>query len=616
MPVQFCLRLITLPALCALLLQLPQPLLAQARLNQTSRTPLCSRENSVEVIRQQIDLSRAFDNPVRRIAVLIRGADLLWSLQPEKARTIFTEAFELAVKHEVAKLEESKNGQGPRLLIEAADQRFVVIHATAKRDPVLAKGLMSRIIKADLQTLPSGPVSDPTNAVLVAQRILSSATQMVQVDPAIAIDFARSSLRYPASSMLARFLYALASTNQPAADAFYEQALAVYGNRPMREFLYLTTYPFGFRSSGDTPVFGFYDDIVPVNFKPSTSLQRRFVQALLSRAQQALETPLDQADNFNDFPGLGHIAQALLRIEPEVSSTLPDLHPEVIQAREKILVSLPLETQGKLRPPENNSTSGPAKTFAERIDDAEKTANPNRRLQSLVSTILSASIKEELDLILAAIEKVDDAQIRAILREWLYFSRAQNAIKNRQMEDAETLTSRVELIEPRVYLRTEIAKELLKVEETQPRGREVLEQTIGEISKGPKTIYSARALLTAANTYSKIDLNRSISVLTLAVEMVNKLEAPDFESSEPTLIKEIRGKEFRRLVRFYMPGLDPESALREFAKADFDVALSQANSFSDKFQRAMTTLSVVEVCMKRTPDPLPAKNRDTRSAHP
>ena len=313
---------------------------------------------------------------------------------------------------------------------------------------------------------------------------------------------------------------------------------------------------------------------------------------------------------------MGHIAQALLRIEPEVSSAFPDLLPEIVQAREKILVSLPLETQGKLRPPENNTTTSPAKSFTERIEDAEKIANANKRLQIIVTTILSASTKEDLDVVVGAIEKVDDAPIRAILKDWLYFSRAQNAIKERRLEDAETLTSRVELLEPRAYLRTEIVKELLKAEESQSRAREGLEKVISEIGKGPKSVFAARILLTAANVYLTIDRNRAISVLTLAIEAVNKLEAPDFAGSDPTLVKEIRGKEFRRLARFYIPGLDPESALRELAKVEFDVALSEAGMFSDKFQRAMTTLSVVEICMQKTPDPLPAKNRDSRSAHP
>ncbi len=582
-------------------------LTAQSLIAQTAKPSLCSRENAVETIRQQIDLTKTFDNNVRRITVLTRAADLLWPLQPNNARTTFSDAFELAVQQEKEKL-----GQSSGLLMETPDQRFVVLRAIAKRDAALAKKLMAQIVKADL---PTRPTPDSTSDVLIAQRLLTTASQMLTVDQATALEFARASLRYPASYILARFLYELAAINQPAADSFYEQALMVYGDRPMREFLYLATYPFAFRSSGDTPVFGFYNDVVPASFKPNSSLQRHFVQTLLRRSHQALEVPLDQGDNFNDFPGTGHIAQVLLRVEPEVSTALPDMLPEVIQAREKLLVSLPLETQGKLRPPESSATPAPSRTFDEQIEQAEKLSNPDKRYQLIVSAILSTSKTEDPEAVLRAVDKIDDAQVRSTLKDWLYFNRAQQAIKEKRMEDAETLTSKIEMLEPRAYLRTEIAKELLSASETQSQAREVLEQAISEASKAPKSVAAIRMLFTASNLYLKTDLNRSISVLTTATETANQANELDFQSGDQAITKEIRGKGFRRLVRFYVPGLDPESALRELAKVDFDVALSQATAFTDKFQRAMTTLSVVEVCLQKTLDTSKSKSKKLSSDH-
>ncbi len=600
-----------LAVFCALLL-VPLPLFAQTL--QTSKPSLCTRENAIETIRQQVDLAKTFDNNVRRIAVLIRAADLLWPLQLDKARTIFGEAFDMAVQHEKEKSEQSKGVQPPRLLMEAPDQRFVVIRTVAKRDSALAKKLMAQIVKADLPTQIERPASDSTNDVLIAQRLLTSATQMLSVDSAAAMEFARTSLRYPASHVLTRFLYVLASVNQRAADSFYEQALGVYGNRPMREFLYLATYPFAFRSSGDTPVFGFYNDVVPDNFKPNSSLQRRFVQTLLRRSHQALEVPLDQGDNFNDFPGLAHIAQVLLRIEPEVNTSLPDMLPELIQTREKLLVSLPLETQGTLRTPDNNASPAPApsKNFEEQIEQAEKLSNVDKRYQFIVTAILSVSKKEAPEVVLRAIDKIDDAQVRDVLKDWLHFNRALDAIKDKRMEVAETLTSKIGMLEPRAYLRTQIAKQLLNTTETQSHARELLEQAIAEVSKTPNTVAAIQTLFNASNLYLKTDLNRSISVLITAIEIINQIDALDFQTGDQTIVKEIRGRGFRRLVRFYVPGLDPESALRELAKVEFDVALSQATALTDKSQRAMATLSVVEICVEKASDQQRQKTKATR----
>ena len=590
-----------LATFCALLL-VPLPLFAQT--DQMSKPSLCTRENAVETIRQQVDLAKTFDNNVRRIAVLIRAADLLWPLQPDKARTIFGEAFDMAVQHEKEKPEQSKGVQTSRLLMEAPDQRFVVIRTVAKRDSALAKKLMAQILKADLPTQTERQASDSTNDVLIAQRLLTSATQMLPVDSATAMEFARTSLRYPASHVLARFLYVLASVNQRAADSFYEQALGVYGNRPMREFLYLATYPFAFRSSGDTPVFGFYNDVVPDNFKPNSSLQRRFIQTLLRRSHQALEVPLDQEDNFNDFPGLAHIAQVLLRVEPEVNTSLPDMLPELIQTREKLLVSLPLETQGTLRRPDNDASPAPApsKTFEEQIEQAEKLSNVDKRYQFIVTAILSVSKKEATEVVLRAIDKIDDAQVRDVLKDWLHFNRALDAIKDKRMEEAESLTSKIGMLEPRAYLRTQIAKQLLNTTETQSHARELLEQAIAEVRKAPNTVVAIQTLFNASNLYLKPDINRSISVLITAIEIVNQVDELDFQTGDQSIVKEIRGRAFRRLVRFYMPGLDLESALRELAKVEFDVALSQATALTDKSQRAMATLSVVEICVEKASD--------------
>ena len=47
-----------------------------------------------------------------------------------------------------------------------------------------------------------------------------------------------------------------------------------------------------------------------------------------------------------------------------------------------------------------------------------------------------------------------------------------------------------------------------------------------------------------------------------------------------------------------MPGLDPERALREMAKIDADTALSQSSALTDKFQRAMATPGIAEVCLE------------------
>ena len=208
--------------------------------------------------------------------------------------------------------------------------------------------------------------------------------------------------------------------------------------------------------------------------------------------------------------------------------------------------------------------------------------------------------------VIRGIDKISDSNVRTDLQEWFYFIRAGTAIKDRDFDAAEKLVSKVEGLEQRAYLHTEIAKGLLNRTATQTHGREVLEQAITEAKKIGVSIFAARTFLTASHLYAWIDLSRSVEVLADAVNCVNRLEAPDFVSDDHSIEKtpERKGRGGRYggeyELRFYMPGFDPETAFREMAKFDLDTALSQSSGLTDKFQRAMSTLGVVEVCLQQT----------------
>jgi hypothetical protein len=123
------------------------------------------------------------------------------------------------------------------------------------------------------------------------------------------------------------------------------------------------------------------------------------------------------------------------------------------------------------------------------------------------------------------------------------------------------------------------------------------------------TIFAARTLLTASNLYARIDLGRSISVLGEAINCINHIEVSDFSLGDQTLVKTVkrRSNAGRFVMGFPMPGLDPETAFREMAKIDFDDTLSQTSAITDKFQRAMTTLALADVCLQQQPRETPKK---------
>lgn len=577
---------------------------AQSAASATMASSLCSRENALEIIQQQAALTRTFNDPVQRIAVLDRAADMLWPYMPDKARATFTEAFDLATQN-FKETEDRPKREGRGLLVETPDQRYLVIRAITKRDRVWANKLMEEILKTDRQGPDESTGRDSQTALRTAQKLLDSATSLLSSDLNAAGSFATTSLNYPATIGLTAFLYKLAEVNPTAADQFYRQALAAYSNKPTREFLYLAAYPFGFGDPGDMPWTGTYT--LPLTFAPNASLQRLFVQTLLRRAQLALESPLDEGDSYNGFSGTGHIVQVLTRIEPQLKKLQPDLVASVEQARTSLLAPLPPETQSLLLQPERNSDSAPERTFDEKLEAAQKEPNVNKRDELIVTAILNTGEKDDPDHTVNAADQIADSTVRSQLLDWFYFSRAQGALKDKRLDDAMRLAARVQETDQRAYLYSEIARESLKKIQNQNQARQLLDDILTTAAKGPNTLVTARALLSVAYLYLKIDSNRAIVVLGDAIKSINGLESPDF--SRQFVLRKIEGKNFARYAAFRTPAFAPENAFREMAKIDFDGALAQASGFTDKQLRALTTLAIADVCLQG----LPQREKGARS---
>ena len=246
-------------------------------------TSSCSRDTALEIVQHQIDATRTFDNAGQRITVLIRAADLLWTYQQKKARATFTEAFDLAAQHFKEK-GDAPTSEG-KILITGEDQRYAVIKAIARHDSAWAKKLTEQMLKDEQQEAEEKPAKDTQRDTRTAEKLLIMANSLLASDQAAALNFARNSLRYPATFYLSSFLYELAAIGQPAADQFYQEALTAYANAPMERLLYLSSFPFGNdREAGEMPGSMLYQ--VPSGFVPNLKLQRMFVETLLKHIRR------------------------------------------------------------------------------------------------------------------------------------------------------------------------------------------------------------------------------------------------------------------------------------------------------------------------------------------
>src|SRR6185503_3291087 len=126
------------------------------------------------------------------------------------------------------------------------------------------------------------------------------------------------------------------------------------------------------------------------------------------------------------------------KLEPQVRESLPDLSPALTQARDKIFVSLSVDTQ-KLFQQDGSELSTPKDpTFAEQIESAKDELDVDEHDQ-LIATAVLGSEKEKLADVMVAIDEIIDARLRADLLEWCYVHRATTAIEVKQFDEAERL---------------------------------------------------------------------------------------------------------------------------------------------------------------------------------
>ncbi|HYV84105.1 MAG TPA: hypothetical protein VE931_11345 [Pyrinomonadaceae bacterium] len=579
-----------LALLIFLLISLAAPINAQKK----SVSSLCTRDTALDTAKQQILITRTFDNPVHRIAVLVRAADLLWPYDQEKSLAAFMEAFDLAVQNFKEKGDQIQRTSDSRFaaVISVPDQRFTVLSALAKRDPARARKLAEQMLRDDASEADK-PATDDQSKRRTADKLLTMAYGLAATDSTAAVNFARQSFRYPATLQLPIFLYQFAKSGKPLADQFYVEALNNYGAAPMDQFLYLSSYPFAnTREAGEMP--GYTTYVIPEGFTPNPALQRLFVRALLARIEGAMEAPVQETPAYR-YSDHAQMWLALNRLEKQVQSDLPELADAFAQSKDKLFALLTPNVQKDVNRMVTTSNP-PPRSFDEQVEAAEKLTDVGRRDRELTFAAQGGSRDQPVEKVLSVIDKISEPGVRVALTNWIYYFRSQSLIKEKNFSEARKFASKVAELDQRAYLYTRIAEESLKVAEDQTEVREMLNEVANTISKAPQTIVSARALLALAYLYARVDVNRGVEELGNAVRTINTLESPDFSRSF-VMIK-IEGKAFGSFASYATPGFNPENAFREMGKLDFDGSLAQATNFSDKSLRALTTLAVIEPCFE------------------
>ncbi len=581
---------------------------------QQAQKQVCDEERAVLLAEKQVEEVSMLDWPQQQIAVMIRAGDVLWNARPSAARKIFAEAFDLAEKVFQEMGNEKKIEEG---LVIIWDQRFVVMQAIAKHDPVWVKRLADRIVKGtkkQSEQKTGETKRHPSDVTLsqVQDKILNFAISVTTVDPATAASLIRSTFSNPLSTILPRALYALAGVNQAIADQLYLEALKVYANAPIVEFLYLSSYPFvKDRSLGLDAEVLLSLHTVPSNISPTPMLQRLFIETIVRRAETNLRMPEQPIDSLMKLPESAHLLAAFDHLETLALQYQPAYVARILEMKTYLNASLDEDTRERVEILSpfyaNYGKTGIEAEIKERIvfgkaaftrssEEAERETNPVERVRTMGYAILRASDEVSVEDMIGLARKIDDESLRNQLLNTIYFKGTQKAIKDGQFFEASQLAKNIEQLDFRAYLAYEMAAAALKKEEEKLRAKEILEDVLEFAYKAPSTNERARTLLGVVQLYVKLDKTRAFDVMSEAVKTINKIDKPDFSTAFSH--QYIQGKQFSATYSHQVEGFNLETVFRLLAPMDFEGALWRARSLEDKSQRALAVLALAASCLE------------------
>jgi hypothetical protein len=586
-----------------------QPAAARAQAKEQAERPkvFCEPSRAVALVGEQLSEAKAFADPVKRISVMTRAAGMLWPRERAQARAVFAEAFELASRHyrergdEVREEQKRPDSRVRGLMVQLPDQRFVVLRAIARRDAAWARELAARAAEETREEAKKDEAAGKERRP-VGEKLLPFAESLLGTDRPNALAVARSTFADPATMYLPNFLYKLAEADRAAADALYKDALAAYAGRDIDSLLYLSYYPFALNQP-IAPVLPNMFARPPAGFNADPESQRLFVEAFLGFAGRRVAALTEQP------PAEG---PPYRRTEAEAIYTALKVLEALYGARQpnalERITALEGQAVALLSPArQRNATAytqrdldgrnaGPREgAFEAALEQAEKIP-ADRRDMYLSGAIMYSSDLAPLEKVEAAAQKMEDAQARRQVLDWLYFKRGQYAAYAGDFDEARRLAERVESLEGRALLLLNLASEGLKRSDDKQLAEQMLSAVVAAARKAPDTVAKARVLLGAAHLNARFDYLRSLGVMGEAVSAVNKLNDPDLAAA--ALPMTVQGKNFSTFAGWPMPTFTLESSFGELGARDFEAALAAANQLGDKYLRATAVLALAAKCLE------------------
>lgn len=562
---------------------------------ETVESPACNEEFARFLVDQQVSESRSVEQTDKRIRILIRAAEFLWKFEEGKARDHFTEAFKVASDRFREKGFEKNETNGLTTLLP--DHRFEVIRAIAPKDGAWATRLIEQVLKEYEKDAADRP-SD-FNRTRELQDIMRVAEQSVKTNPGLSRALFRRAMAHPLDFHWFWALNSVAAEDRTFADALYVELLSNYSNSTPRRLLFLSGYPFASSRLIGPEKFQ-WGSSVPDGLTPNLDLQRRFIETFLRSVIAFASDPanLNLPAEQHRQPEAFYMTAALIEIEPVVVREFSFLIQQLSEAKAQANGMLTEQIRNRLADNEKrNAALGEG--FEKRLKDVEEADSEGRLTDQMIIALLISGEKtkteEQFRKIEPWLDKIREESSRIETVNYFWFLRAQLAVREYRIADAERFARKIPELEHRAVLFFQIAEVQLKNVSDTATAYQTLRE-VGRLAEQSETsVEKARVLLALANQYIKINPVFAMQELSDAIKVINRLENSNVMSTSVT--RQIRSKTSVYFVVYNLPGQNLEGTFKAISKDNFEMSLSNAKSLEDRYLRTLAVLAVAQNCV-------------------
>ena len=553
--------------------------LASTSLSSAIAQQLPKKNEEAELLRQQalglldkeLGRTKSYNQEKDRIIVSSRIADIMWSTNPQRAKQLLRDAYELVTTMKT-EAREGEDSASLNLRTSALREslRSEVLSVAQKHDADLFQELLGSIKEnpkriAELHNQPEVFGSSS----LQKRALVSMALKEVSSDPEKAIDYAVRSLGYGVPEEFGELFKALIISNRPSATKLFTRATDVFVAEDSTN-LY------------DAAILSSYLRLIPQP-EPDTQLVRRFLNGAFERMNRVWLAnrnvqPKDEMIGGALMVTSRHLYPFYKLYWPEKANELEPLIREVAGtssdvAREELLPKEPT-----------------ADTIEEKIERASEAKNEEDRDALYLEAALMLAKDGKYIRAREIAGRADNLDKRGVVLTYINRQEAEELIKRGELLSASRVIERIEDPEVRVEAVVSFAKSGRKKEPDLTRT--VLEDIRKTLEKDTGSAAHSRAYLWLASSYAVFDPVISFELMNSAVKFANK--SKDFNAAGPEMRLVYLSRKSGKVIPVGTAKGDFFPGFKLLGRNDFWQAVSIAEQFESQLLRGLSIVAIAE----------------------